>query len=61
MILRKYENESESLTEALSENRELKEDLDKKTVHVKDLIDIINNFESLNAHHEMEIEALRYT
>lgn len=58
--LKKYEDENQSLTDALNEIKDLKNDLENKNAYIKDLINVVNKLEMLNSYQEMEIITLRY-
>lgn len=58
--LKKYEGENQSLTDALNEIKDLKNDLENKNAYIKDLINVVNKLEILNSYQEMEIITLRY-
>lgn len=57
--LKKYEDENQSLTDALNEIKDLKNDLENKNAYIKDLINVVNKLEMLNSYQEMEIITLR--
>lgn len=57
--LKKYEGENQSLTDALNEIKDLKNDLENKNAYIKDLINVVNKLEMLNSYQEMEIITLR--
>lgn len=58
-ILNKYEDENTSLTNALEEIKELKDQLEKKNKHIEDLVDVVNRLESENSRFEDAIIVMR--
>ena len=59
VILRKYEDQDQGLTDTLRELKEVKDQLNHKNEYIKDLVSVINKLEMLNSHQELEITALR--
>ncbi|XP_043248630.1 centrosomal protein of 290 kDa [Colletes gigas] len=57
--LRKYEDENQSLTDALNEIKVLQSDQKDRNAHIKDLVNVVNKLEMLNSYQEMEIITLR--
>lgn len=58
-ILNKYEDENSSLTEALREIKDLKEQLKKKKLFIEDFINVVNKLEMENSRFEEAIVILR--
>ena len=57
--LRKYEDRDRALAETIKQRKELQQQVQSQDAHIQDLINVINNLETLNSCREMQIMALR--
>ncbi|XP_043474631.1 centrosomal protein of 290 kDa isoform X2 [Leptopilina heterotoma] len=59
VIIQKYENHDQGLTDTLNELKEVKDQLNYKNQYIQDIVNVINKLEMINSHQEAEIIALR--